>query len=200
MFTHTIKTNALHHWRAEVTVTVRRVSRSAITVDHERTPDEYAVITFGGEAAPKGVRFGTNSSAYGQIVDSLDNPAIRRVWHRWHLNDMHAGCTHQPRVADYASVMPCAWSGYRYGSSWLVEPVPTDEMLRMLDVMRAPDDTTVVSRDGIAIDAFPTPDDAWVYLHSTHSQSVDWLTTHEGYRMTTVAEYRLRALDEEEEQ
>lgn len=58
-----------------------------------------------------------------------------RLWKRWHLNDMRAGCAHQgqPRYtatgsADLDSVEPCPKTGYRYGSAWLVEVIPQSEL------------------------------------------------------------------------
>lgn len=59
---------------------------------------------------------------------------------RWHLSDMKAGCAHQPSseqlVARYGQsniaeralreVEPCRETGYKWGSAWLVEPVPAD--------------------------------------------------------------------------
>lgn len=54
---------------------------------------------------------------------------IGRIWDRWHLNAMQAGCDHQSPTRDEAgrySAEPCEHTGYRYGSAWLVEPVPTE--------------------------------------------------------------------------
>lgn len=62
---------------------------------------------------------------------------------RWHLNTMRAGCAHQERAVDpdgnaltatgYAldNTPPCPLTGYRYGSSWLVEPLPEDFLARL---------------------------------------------------------------------
>lgn len=41
----------------------------------------------------------------------------------WHLNAMSAACAHQKRNAGLDSP-PCPISGYRWGSAWLVRPLP----------------------------------------------------------------------------
>jgi hypothetical protein len=66
----------------------------------------------------------------GQIIDELDNivsyapewsrervDVLRDMWQNYHLNGMNAGCIHQDGPGD-----PCP-RGYKYGSSWLVQPL-----------------------------------------------------------------------------
>lgn len=61
---------------------------------------------------------------------------------RWHLNDMQPGCLHQEVVyedSDYGTrpslteTLPCPITGYRYGSSWLIDPVPRVLLNNLLD-------------------------------------------------------------------
>lgn len=52
------------------------------------------------------------------------------IWERWHLNGMRAGCEHQ-RELGWTSYNkhpsePCPTCGYKYGTSWLYEPLPPE--------------------------------------------------------------------------
>lgn len=68
------------------------------------------------------------------------------LWDRWHLNDMNAGCVHQPpesvvwenepyRRVDLKNTPPCPDTGYRYGSAWLIEPLPSDVIMRAQELI-----------------------------------------------------------------
>ncbi len=53
-----------------------------------------------------------------------------RIWERWHLNDMQAGCEHQ-REAGWTSYtehpsQACWVCGYEYGTAWLIEELPEE--------------------------------------------------------------------------
>lgn len=91
-----------------------------------------------------------NSGDYqqaGQLLDVLMDPTMRpmgswrftdlmslwALWTRWNLNTMKAGCAHQKvrweytrgyAQVDLARTPACPVTGYRYGSGWLVEPLP----------------------------------------------------------------------------
>lgn len=94
---------------------------------------------------------GTSSIMCGQIneyLESLDSKdyqllpgwteemyrKLLDIWKRWHLNDMMMGCSHQ-RVMDWNRDehldKPCPICGYKYGCSWIFEPVP-DEVIEWL--------------------------------------------------------------------
>lgn len=89
----------------------------------------------------------------GQIVDKIakmfpHNKKVRRmaqIWEKYHLNDMQAGCKHQRALGwgtkklaggeweghKYESEggclsKPCPTCGYKYGSKWLREEIPTE--------------------------------------------------------------------------
>ena len=51
-----------------------------------------------------------------------------RVWEKWHLNDMKAGCEHQELFGwnDYKKhpSEPCPICGYKYGSAWNKRELP----------------------------------------------------------------------------
>lgn len=55
---------------------------------------------------------------------------LEALWRRWHLNDMKAGCAHMrlPKDTSYDARkdIVCPETGYKYGRSWLVEPLPAD--------------------------------------------------------------------------
>ncbi len=70
-------------------------------------------------------------------------PYLASIHDRWHLNAMKAACAHQEVVYErgpagrrpsLTETRPCPVTGYRYGSAWLVEPLPrliVDDLLRM---------------------------------------------------------------------
>lgn len=56
------------------------------------------------------------------------------TWKRWHLNDMRMGCSHQRAMdwnRDEHLGKQCPICGYKYGCSWIFEPVP-DEVIEWL--------------------------------------------------------------------
>jgi hypothetical protein len=111
------------------------------TVTHDQVT-EYTTLTISGFAR-KTVR--SNYAYCGQIYDHLSNLAhpcisqdkldqIIAIWQRWHLNDLHAACVHQTwfdsgvafeiwQARANAETAKCP-KGYRYGSKWLLEPLP----------------------------------------------------------------------------
>lgn len=91
---------------------------------------------------------GDSKNMGGQIYDSLigtDDITIRNIkkvkeiiklWKRWHLNDMQPNCEHQESfncngdnfkelAAEQTKKCP---KKYRYGSKWLIEIVPQNEI------------------------------------------------------------------------
>jgi len=59
-------------------------------------------------------------------------------WKHWHLNDMRAGCEHQRALGwksyDEHPSEPCPTCGYKFGSAWLTEEVPT-KVLQWLEAL-----------------------------------------------------------------
>ncbi len=48
---------------------------------------------------------------------------------KWHLNDMHAECTHQEARGETYATHPdamCPDCGYKLGSAWLKRDLPAD--------------------------------------------------------------------------
>lgn len=115
------------------------------SVNHEQTTDRLRLSITGVQIGKYG-SFDRNSAwlSCGQVEGELLNltrlelgwtvgsvSKLHEMWKRWHLNDMRAACAHQTvrqqqvgggletNVADN-----CPETGYRYGSSWLVESLP----------------------------------------------------------------------------
>jgi hypothetical protein len=110
------------------------------TVTHDQVVN-YITLTISG-FAHKTVR--SDWEYGGQIIEQIRNLAhpcipqdkldqIVTIWQRWHLNNIKAACIHQ---TDFGNVDSTDWQtkanvetvkcpkGYRYGSKWLLEPLP----------------------------------------------------------------------------
>lgn len=99
-------------------------------------------------------------SSYGQIYDEIKTKAglkfkLVEIWKRWHLNDTKAGTNRQEKCLNDWREQPEGWSyeedceylkghhlysdrGYKYGSAWLVEPLPEGiikEVERLCDLL-----------------------------------------------------------------
>ena len=92
-------------------------------------------LSIAGVEGPR--RNGNAAGSCGQIGLDGVRPAkgwnagtvrvLRKVWDRWHLNDMNAGCWHQRELGwdvDRHLSKPCPVCGYKYGTAWLSEEVP----------------------------------------------------------------------------
>lgn len=112
------------------------------TIYHD-TITEYRAFGASGHTTYRG-----RSVSAGQILDDLLDlrelapgwtvakvADLHATWKRWHLNQMQAGCAHQTvlwedseygRRPSLEMTEPCPESGYRYGSAWLVDPMPGD--------------------------------------------------------------------------
>lgn len=120
--------------RMYVEVRLSSVQMVAITEEHETISGLVHTLAFQGHLIGPHRR---NWPAAGQLLPDLvtvDSDLAREIaplWKHWHLNEMQAGCVHQGRPArlegggvDLQSVPPCPHTGYRYGSAWLVRPLP----------------------------------------------------------------------------
>jgi hypothetical protein len=115
-----------------------------VTTDHG-TVTGIRRLSIMGEVIESGRR---EPHSCGQIRGELDRITecaagwnvgmVRRLgelWDTWHLNDLQAACDHQTVVYEDSSygrrpslteTRACPVSGYRYGSAWLVKPLPAD--------------------------------------------------------------------------
>ena len=132
----------------QVTVNIERRKCLKQTIDHKMV-SEYSIISFAGE----------NDRAIGQIVNELeylynngklfikksDLKRIIELWNEWHLNDMNAACIHQTPFSvnefSYEKFKELAQKetakcpvGYRYGSDWLLKPVPDEVIKEIIDI------------------------------------------------------------------
>jgi len=83
----------------------------------------------------------------GTVSPRLTSDGLARladIGERWHLNDVKAGCAHQTVVyedGEYGRrpsltlTEPCPMTGYRYGSSWLIEPLPDGLLDEVSDIL-----------------------------------------------------------------
>lgn len=129
----TVELKDLHGgWDIDTTETVehaeigpfRRLSISALGYSkHRRVADSAGQIIDMAELVAHG----------GEVASGLRRQDVARlveIWREWHLNDMTAGCAHQtPPVGSTLSerldqTPPCPVTGYRFGSKWLVRPLP----------------------------------------------------------------------------
>ena len=66
---------------------------------------------------------------------------ILRLWKRWHLNDLHAGCTHQRAMGweregyDKHPSEPCPKCGYKFGSAWQYEAISTNDLQSIMGLI-----------------------------------------------------------------
>ena len=123
-----------------------------LTVDHEPIGPHTELSITGTTVAPRS----RTISSCGQIVDDLAGVvdyrdsafddatvgALLILWERWHLNGMRAACAHMDLPADRSydarKHITCPETGYRYGSSWLVEPLPAS-IITVVETMMALD-------------------------------------------------------------
>lgn len=91
--------------------------------------------------------------SYGQTIDEVEkaykgNPLAEKIvnwWRKYHLNDMHAGTPKQEEALNKAGITNWADdydicrkylesigllydNGYKFGSSWLKEEIPADDL------------------------------------------------------------------------
>lgn len=110
------------------------------TVEHETTTDRLR-LAFSGVVISKYGSISRNDSwlSAGQLTYDLPElttltngwtvSSVHKLydtWREWHLNDMRAGCAHQTIGEGNAldTTPPCPITGYRYGTQWLLKPIP----------------------------------------------------------------------------
>jgi hypothetical protein len=126
--------------RVWLEIELRPVRRAGTTIEHE-TVEGYTELSICGHGKSKGRHV---SDFAGQIVGELrkiTEPAegwtraelhqIADVWERWHLNGMKAACAHMPTGADLGTYCQATDAegeryDYKYGTAWLVEPLPAE--------------------------------------------------------------------------
>ncbi len=149
VFKKTVTVGRMDEGKINLTLEIRNVRGPAESIGHRRL-SWYHELSITGDIYYKN---GRGVSECGQCSETIyrgldelkptkgvmmsraDLETILYVWDRWHLNSMHAGCKHQadhvPNGPDMMSFKEHAAietakcpNGYKYGSKWLVEPLP----------------------------------------------------------------------------
>lgn len=126
-------------------------TREAETIDH-KTIKGYKTLSMSGDIW---LRNRKDITIGGQIHDTLSNKNIYRelfiseedlktiiyIWKRWHLNNLKPNCIHQEafncnenfteRAKQETDKCP---QGYKYGSKWLVEPLPEEVIEQIISI------------------------------------------------------------------
>lgn len=132
----------------------RRNCRVEVKLRLEDT-DQGAVFAAGANVwNPRGTGIVCGGQCLEELVPFIPDPAFQeivRLWRRYHRNDMHAGTPEQEaevkrwldgRRYDYPAVrehlrevglLTVEHEGkpYTYGTGWLFEPIPTDDLARI---------------------------------------------------------------------
>lgn len=137
-----------------------------MSVDHVVIPRPLSLSVSGATVSRESARR-QDIEGGGQNIDDLrttvpdkdsswtpaDIDSLVAIWERWHMNDFHAGCVHQPpesivyettrgyRQPDLENTPRCPETGYKWGSAWLAEVVPDDvlvEFHRLMDLPLGP--------------------------------------------------------------
>ena len=137
------------NFTAEIKFT-RRIDK----IDTDLIPiKKYITFSAQGEIWNKGK---TDIHCGGQCLDNIQedffpkSPEILKlvnIWERWHLNDMNAGTMKQEKTLekcdsnDYSN--RCEFlkekglyedRGYKFGHSWLCDPIPTKDLKEILEL------------------------------------------------------------------
>jgi len=129
----------------------KKEKKEKMTIDHKKITGFYVLSISGNEKkASKWLGGGQN---YKGILTEINDDNIKEyyhdkykiieiidIWKRWHLNDLQPNCKHQKsfdcNVSNFEELADkqtkkCP-QGYKYGSAWLVEPLPVDIIQQLL--------------------------------------------------------------------
>ena len=83
----------------------------------------------------------------GQCIDEIAKlfphnekvQRIKKIWERWHLNDLHAGCKHQRNFEsepyENHRGAHCDICNYTYGTGWQYEAIPDNVIAEIKELM-----------------------------------------------------------------
>jgi len=116
-------------------------TRTAQTIDHQ-TITAYKTLSMSGNGGQNTEEIADIKSYKEMFISENDLNTIITIWNKWHLNDMKAGTAKQQAFIDewkktneydYTAICEALKSaglyednGYKYGHSWLVEPLPQE--------------------------------------------------------------------------
>lgn len=142
------------------------------TINHLYAPYSYTTASFTGDWYRKHSSHMTGcgmltSREYPLVIQKPNETGgwthakvaeLERLALRWHMNDMSAGCAHQPNdhSATWLGKYPdkgwetwewpvCTESGYKWGSAWLVDPIPVEQVAR-IKALFSPDEVVNIER------------------------------------------------------
>lgn len=141
---------AENYWLSFFKDNPKELGELIIRFDQAFTPKTAArfVLVMDGELHGLDVHHNDSEKVYivegcGQCFDAfpLKSKGFRSflaIWQRWHLNDMHAGCEHQRALGwekdgyDKHPSEPCPTCGYKFGTAWKKEELPSN-LARQID-------------------------------------------------------------------
>jgi hypothetical protein len=132
-----------------LTIELKDHAREAQTIEHESVTG-YRTMSFTGTLISK---YGSivhergwlsGGQNYGYLLE-ITEPAkgftlagIKRLYELWqelHLNDLNSHCVHQDKAIKWDTVEPCAVTGYKAGSAWLLKPLNEDLLNETFDLV-----------------------------------------------------------------
>lgn len=130
-------------------VSVKEDEREWQTITHEKIIGAPSLSMSGYGVSPRGsLEYERGVFSAGQNYEMLleiTEPAkgftikdVRRlyeIWRRWHLNDMKSHCAHQDKSVKWDEVAPCPLTGYKAGSAWLTEPLPSEIVEELAEML-----------------------------------------------------------------
>lgn len=129
-----------------VSIEVRAGSgNERVTTAHEPTTDarEFSIVWVVWspdrkdleESSPGSPDFLEDMVSYGPGMDANKVSALARLGAVWHLNTFRSACVHQT-VDPHSHRDPCPETGYRFGSRWLVDPLPEDFLRTLRHILK----------------------------------------------------------------
>ncbi len=159
VFSKTVTVGRMDEGKINLKLTINHVRGPAESIGHRRL-SWYHELTISGDIYYKNgcgiCECGQCSETIHRGIDDLkptkgvmmsreDLITVLFVWDRWHLNSMNAGCKHQSAtlglsnyIEEYNELAAIETAkcpnGYKYGSKWLVEPLPQAVIDRIISV------------------------------------------------------------------
>jgi hypothetical protein len=139
--------------RVLMTGELRREPQTSTTVTHEDIDKPMtlaltsAVFTGKKNIGRNHVTSGATLEHLGRIIKpapgfTLDEAReLHRIGTQWHLNTMKSACVHMdtPKGKTGSEILDmgitCPETGYKWGHSWLVKPLPADIEARFVELM-----------------------------------------------------------------
>jgi hypothetical protein len=156
-----------------VDIGLETLEREKVSIDGERVTDGVTVSICGacptslGQCADS-IRSDLEAGKINLVLPKEDVERLLDIWDRWHLNDMKAGTRAQEEFIDQHGLRGKEYTdkvaalkdaglledgGYKYGTAWLYEPVPTD-VLAFLVNLKTPESVADQEADLDSVEPF----------------------------------------------